>query len=76
MGTLAHELYDAAEKFRTDFERAQLSGNYGRLDMFKTRSGKQEMSDAVAAAKIRVNKASKGLGNVKDGHQFVAIVHL
>jgi hypothetical protein len=54
---LAHVLYDAAEKFRIDFERAQLGGNYARLDMFKTRSGKQEMSDGVAAAKIRVNKA-------------------
>jgi hypothetical protein len=29
---LADELYDAAEKFRLDFERAQLSGNYARLD--------------------------------------------
>ena len=29
---LADELYDAAEKFRIDFERAQLSGNYARLE--------------------------------------------
>lgn len=66
-GKLANELYDAAEKFRMDFERAQLSGNYARLDMFKTRSGRQDMSDNVAAAKIRINKALEALGRGKDG---------
>jgi len=50
-----------------DFERAQLSGNYARLDMFKTRSGRQDMSDNVATAKIRVNKALEALGRGKDG---------
>src|ERR1700677_1898138 len=64
---LAYELYQAGEKFRTDFERAQLMGNYARLDMFKTRSGKTEMSDTVAAAKIRINKALEALGRGKDG---------
>jgi hypothetical protein len=44
---LDHELYDAAEKFRMDFEKAQLSGNYARLDLHKTRAGKQDMSDRV-----------------------------
>jgi len=63
-GKLANELYDAGEKFRMDFERAQLSGNYARLDMFKTRSGRQDMSDN---AKIRINKALEGLGRGKDG---------
>jgi hypothetical protein len=66
-GKLANELYDAAEKFRMDFERAQLSGNYARLDMFKTRSGRQDMSDNVATAKIRINKALEALGRGKDG---------
>jgi hypothetical protein len=66
-GKLADELYDAAEKFRIDFERAQLSGNYARLDMFKTRSGRQDMSDGVAAAKIRINKALEALGRGTDG---------
>lgn len=66
-GKLAHELYDAAEKFRLDFERAQLSGNYARLDMFKTRSGRQEVSENVAIARIRINKALEALGKGKDG---------
>jgi Domain of unknown function (DUF6456) len=66
-GKLAHELYDAAEKFRIDFERAQLCGNYARLDMFKARSGRQEMSDGVMRAKIRINKALEALGRGKDG---------
>jgi len=35
---LADELYDAAEKFRQDFERAQLSGSYARMDLFKARA--------------------------------------
>lgn len=38
---LADELYDAAEKFRLDFERAQLSGNYARLDLFKARRARR-----------------------------------
>ena len=46
--------------FRMDFERAQLAGN-------KTRSGKQEMSDGVAIAKVRINKALEALGRGKDG---------
>jgi hypothetical protein len=60
---LADELYDAAEKFRQDFERAQLSGNYARMDLFKARSGRQEMSDNVAMAKVRIDKALDALGN-------------
>jgi hypothetical protein len=39
---LADGLYDAAEKFRQDFERAQLSGNYARLDLFKARTGRRK----------------------------------
>lgn len=58
---LADELYDAAEKFRLDFERAQLGGNYARLDLFKTRGGEQEMTDRVAVAKARVARAQKSL---------------
>jgi Domain of unknown function (DUF6456) len=67
---LADELYDAAEKFRADFERAQLSGNYARLDMFKTRSGRQEMSDGVAIAKGRISKALEALGGGGDGASY------
>jgi hypothetical protein len=64
LANLANGLYDAGEKFRMDFEREQLSGNYARFDMFKTRSGRQDMSDN---AKIRINKALEGLGSGKDG---------
>lgn len=67
---LADELYDAAEKFRHDFERAQLSGNYARMDLFKARSGRQEMSDNVAMAKVRIDKALDALGNGRDGESF------
>jgi hypothetical protein len=67
---LADELYDAAEKFRQDFERAQLSGNYARLDLFKARSGRQEMSDNVAMAKVRIDKALDALGNGRDGESY------
>ena len=64
---LADELYDAAEKFRLDFERAQLSGNYARMDLFKTRAGRQEISDNVAAAKVRISKALEELAQGRDG---------
>ncbi len=60
---LPDELYDAAEKFRIDFERAQLAGNYARLDLFSTRSGKAEQSDKVGEAKYRVSKALADLGD-------------
>jgi len=50
---LPDELYDAVEKFRVDFERAQLSGNYARLDMFSTRSGKTDMSERLTVPKPR-----------------------
>jgi hypothetical protein len=70
MGKLAHELYDAAEKFRMDFERAQLFGNYARLDMFKTRSGRQEMSDNVAMAKMRISKSLEALGSGREEPSF------
>ena len=63
-------MYDAAEKFRLDFERAQLSGNCARLDLFKARSGRQEMSDNVAMAKVRIDKAFDALGNGRDGESF------
>jgi hypothetical protein len=56
-GKLAPELFDAAGKFRMDFERAQLSGNYGRIDIFKTKSGRQEITDRVTLARKRIKQA-------------------
>ena len=50
-GKLAPELHTAAEKFRMDFERAQLFGSYARSDLFRTRAGKGEITDKFAAAK-------------------------
>ncbi len=44
-----NESYDAPQKkFRMDFERADMSGSYARMDLFKTRSGQQEMTDAIS----------------------------
>jgi hypothetical protein len=51
------------QKFRIDFERAQLSGNYARLDLLSTRSGKAEQSDKAGEAKYRISKALDDLGN-------------
>jgi Domain of unknown function (DUF6456) len=69
-GKLDPVLFDAAEKFRSDFERAQLVGNYARMDLFKTRAGKQDMTDKVAAAKGRIAKALEALGPGRDGPSF------
>jgi hypothetical protein len=69
-GKIAPELFDAGEKFRMDFERAQLSGNYARLDMFKTRAGKQEITDTVAAAKMRIGRAVEALGRGREGQSL------
>jgi hypothetical protein len=67
---LADELYDAAENFRKDFERAQLTGSYARTDLFRTRAGQGEISDKVALAKIRISKALNDLGNGRDGESL------
>ena len=66
-GKLANEFYTAAEKFRIDFEYAQLSGSYARTDLFRTRAGKGEITDKVAAAKYSISKALDDLGELKDG---------
>jgi hypothetical protein len=66
-GRLAPELFDAGEQFRMDFERARLSGNYARLDMFKTRAGKQEMTDRVALAAKRIKEALSAVGGGREG---------
>ena len=53
-----------------DFERAQLPGNYARMDLFKTRSGPQEITDNVAIAKGRIKKVLKKLGNGREDESF------
>lgn len=69
-GKLDPDLFAAAEKFRMDFERAGLIGSYARLDLFKTGAGKQEMSDRVALAKVRIRDAMNALGRAKDGQNI------
>jgi hypothetical protein len=44
---LESELFTAAERFQGDFEVAQLTGSYSRIDTFRSRAGKPEMSDRV-----------------------------
>jgi hypothetical protein len=63
---LPDELYDAAEKFRMDFERAQLSGNYARLDLFSTRSGNVDRypSFVCASALILLGAPSRRVQEV------------
>src|ERR1039458_9413709 len=57
---LADELYDAAEKFRHDFERARLLGSYATIDMFRTSGGGgQDVSDKVALARSQGNQKAR-----------------
>jgi hypothetical protein len=65
-----HELYDAAERFRQDFEPAQLMGSYARMDLNKSRRGRQEITDNIALAKVRIDKALDDLGNGKHEPSF------
>jgi hypothetical protein len=65
-GKLAPELFDAGERFSLDFERARVFGNYARHDMFKTRAGKQEMTDRVALAAKRTMEALGAVGGGRD----------
>jgi hypothetical protein len=51
-GKMDPAVYGAAEKFRMDFERAQLSGSYARTDLFRTRAGKGEITDKVEGSGI------------------------
>jgi hypothetical protein len=61
---LADELYDAAEKFRMDFERARLLGSYATIDMLRTSGGGgTDLSDKVAVARSSIRKVLKKLGN-------------
>lgn len=55
----------AGERFCKDFERAGMTG--ARLDLFKTRAGRQEMSDRIALAKARMRDALNALGRGREG---------
>jgi hypothetical protein len=75
-GKLAAELYAAAEKFRMDFERAQLSGSDARNDLFRTRAGKGEITDKVAGGKIRHIQSARRPWRTQTRPQPLAILHL
>lgn len=55
-------LYLAAERFRADFERAQLAGHIGAVDLMRNGGGEREISDTVVAARQRVRYALGSLG--------------
>lgn len=62
------EMYDAAERFRKDFERAGLEGHYSTVDMHRTSAaGTRDMSDSVVEARQRVQNALTGLGERRNG---------
>lgn len=68
IGTIDHEMYDAAERFRIDFAKAGLEGHFASIDMFRTRGpGQPNHSDAVMEARHRVRGALNALGMRKTG---------
>lgn len=68
LGRITNEQYDAAERFRKDFERANLSGRFSTIDLFRSAGGTSgHMSDSVAEARARVNAALDQLGMRKSG---------
>lgn len=68
LGRIDDEMYDAAEIFRKDFERAHLEGRFASIDLFRSAGGTAgEVSDAVAEARLRVKGALHSLGMRKSG---------
>lgn len=68
LGRIDNDMYDAAERFRKDFERAHLAGRYSSIDMFRSAGGTSgDVSDGVAEARIRIKNALTSLGARRDG---------
>lgn len=68
LGRIDDEMFDAAERFRKDFERAGLEGHFATVDLNRSRAaGMGEMSDAVVEARQRVQGAMSALGQRKNG---------
>lgn len=68
LGRIDNEMYDAAERFRKDFERAHLEGRFASIDMFRSSGGTTgDVSDGVAEARLRIKAALNSLGIRKNG---------
>lgn len=68
IGHIDNEQYDAAERFRKDFERAHLEGRMASIDLFRSSGGTPgEMSDAVMEARLRVKAALGALARRTSG---------
>ena len=68
LGSIDHEMYDAAERFRKDFERGHLEGRYATIDLFRSSGGGAgDVSDVVAEARGRIHAALFSLGARKSG---------
>ena len=68
MGRIDNEMYDAAERFRKDFERAHLEGRFASVDLFRSSGGSTgDISDGVAEARNRIKSALFSLGARKSG---------
>ena len=68
LGRIDNELYDAAERFRKDFERGHLEGRFSTIDLFRSAgSTSGNISDSVAEARNRVQSALVSLGIRRTG---------
>jgi hypothetical protein len=60
---ISNEMYDAAERFSSDFIKASLDGRYATLDMNRSSSRSNHiMSDSVVEARQRVAAAQQSMG--------------
>jgi len=66
-GSLEKELYLAAENFRMNFERGHMAGQFAKLNMFRAKVSRFEITDNVVAARTNVIRALDQLGHNKDG---------
>lgn len=68
LGRIDNEMYDAAERFRKDFERGHLEGRFASIDLFRSAGGTAgDVSDGVAEARLRIKSALLVLGARKSG---------
>jgi hypothetical protein len=68
---LPKEDFEAAERFRTDFELAKHGGNYASIDASRASGGGGgDPSAACIAARQRVNRALEALGGFRNGKAY------
>lgn len=64
LGRIDNDMYDAAERFCSDFTKASLAGRYSTLDMNRSGGGgKHVISDTVVEARQRIHESLASLGN-------------